>query len=213
MKRNNINLVRTVGLTGGIGAGKSVVSYIFELLGVPVYISDIAAKRLMVENDEVKDQIKEVFGNKSYSAEGVLNRGHLSRQIFQNEEKLKQINSIVHPAVRNDFVHWCMEQKDETYIIQESALIFEIGLDKFYDKVILVTAPDEVRIKRVMSRDNVDRQQVLDRMANQMNQDEKIKKADLIIENDGTQSIIQQAVEMHNHLMTIFDDSVSLSTT
>ena len=192
-----------VGLTGGIGAGKSLVSRIFELLDIDVYISDIAAKRLMNTDPNVREALIETFGTETYNEKGEINRTYLSSIIFNDEEQLKKINSIVHPAVRTDFMTWCMMRLDQDYIVQESALVYEVGLDKYFDKVILVYAPDELRIQRVMDRDNVSREQVLDRIENQMPQSEKVELADFVIYNDGRGSVIKQVCSIHQQILEL----------
>ncbi len=190
-----------VGLTGGIGAGKSVCSTIFECLDVPVYISDIAAKHLLAEDPGVKKAIIDAFGQKSYTSEGLPNRKYLAARVFDNPKNLKKINGIVHPAVRMDFIKWGQSHIDEPYIVQESALIFETGLDQFMDFTILVVAPDDVRIERVMQRDQVSHTEVRQRMDNQNPQEDNMKKADFIIENDGQHSLIRQVLDIHRNLL------------
>ncbi len=190
-----------VGLTGGIGVGKTVCSHIFEELGVPIYNSDNEAKRLMVEKEHLKAAIIDVFGEKSYLKNGALNKAHIASIIFEDSHKLSQINQIVHPAVRSDFIEWCFTYKSEVYVIQESALIFESGSYRLFDKTIIVHASDEIRIDRVMKRDKVSRQSVLDRMAKQMPQEEKIELADYVIVNNGEESLIKQIIDIHIDLI------------
>ena len=193
----------SVGLTGGIGAGKSICCAIFKFLGVPVYESDVEAKRLMIEDPELKKSIISTFGRDSYMEDGSLNRAYLANTIFNNEPLLKKMNSLVHPAVRRDFVRWVGDHIEYPYIIQESALIFEIGLDKFYDRVIIVYAEKEVRIDRVMKRDGVDKNAVVARMDKQGDQEEHAAKADFVIYNNGDKSLINQVNEIHRALISI----------
>ena len=157
-----------VGLTGGIGAGKSVCARLFELLDVPIYSSDDRAKRLMIENESLVNSIQELFGPESYLEDGRLNKAHLAGIIFTDPEKLKAMNGLVHPAVRQDFQEWAFSFSDHAYVLQESALLFETRSYRSFDRTILVTAPLEIRISRVMARDGVDRQSVLNRIDRQM---------------------------------------------
>lgn len=192
-----------VGLTGGIGVGKTVCADIFSLLGVPIYNSDIEAKLIMVHDDTVKSAIKDIFGPKSYNDEGSLNRGHLASLIFSDKLLLAKMNGIVHPAVREHFRKWCEEKQDHKYIIQESALIFETGSYKSFDKVILVHADEEVRIQRVITRDNASREEVVARIKKQLPQEEKLEFADYVIINDSTRPLIKQIMNIHIDLMSI----------
>ena len=191
----------TVGLTGGIGTGKSICASIFHSLGIPIYESDQQAKRLMSHDDEVRTSLVEAFGKDVYDAKGQLDRKKLASIVFNDSSQLARINSIVHPAVRRDFINWTKAHEHYPYIIQESALVFEIGLNKFYDKVIVVDAPKELRIDRVIRRDQSSREQVLSRMSKQLPQEEKVLQADFVIQNDGEQSIIQQVLTIHITLL------------
>ena len=192
-----------VGLTGGIGVGKTVCADIFSLLGVPVYNSDIEAKLIMITDEVVKDAIKEIFGLKSYNEDGTLNRGHLASLIFSDKLLLAKMNGIVHPAVREHFRKWCKDNQDHKYIIQESALIFETGSYKSFDKVILVHAAEEVRIKRVMKRDSTSEEEVLARIKKQLPQEEKLEFADYVIINNSKRPLIKQIMNIHIDLMNI----------
>ena len=168
-----------VGITGGIGAGKSICTYIFEELGIPAYSSDQRAKSLMITDQAIIDGITQLFGEESYLEDGTLNRSHLSNLIFKDSALLKSMNEIVHPAVRKDFMDWAMDNLQRApYVIQESALLFETGSYKIFSKTILVDAPVELRISRVMARDLSTREQVMDRMSKQLPSAEKRKLAD-----------------------------------
>ena len=186
-----------VGLTGGIGAGKTACGLIFEALGIPIYNSDFRAKILMTENAGVVEAITTLFGPESYLKDGSLNRPHLASIIFKDKDLLNKMNSIVHPAVRDDFSNWCLNQTDVPYIMQESALLFETGSYHFFDKVIVVYADNEIRIKRVIDRDGVTKINVLDRINKQLPQKGKIEKADYTINNSGKRSIVKQVVNIH----------------
>lgn len=183
--------MRKVGITGGIGSGKSTVSKLFTLLGIPVLDADYTAKTLMETDEQVRNQIISAFGEQSYQ-NGRLNRPFLAQSVFVNPDKLAQLNVIVHPAVIQYSKHWMQAQQNVPYIIKEAAIFFESGSYKEMDIMIGVFTPLEMRIERVMQRNNIAREEVLQRMANQMNEDEKMKRCDYVIYNDGSQSLIQQ---------------------
>ncbi len=171
-----------VGLTGGIGSGKTTVAQFFMALDVPVYNSDTEAKRLMETSDELKSAIKRLLGEEAYN-EQRLNKTYISQRVFNDRQLLNKLNEIVHPAVRTDFSVWAEQQK-APYVIQETALIFEIGSADFYDKIILVTAPETIRIERILEREpNSTPETVQARMRNQWNDSQKIDSSDYIIEN------------------------------
>jgi len=170
-----------IGLTGGIGSGKTSVLQIFKNLGVPVYIADIEAKRLMQSNKTLMNAISNLFGKESYT-NTLLNRAYLAKQVFGDSDKLAQLNALVHPAVHEDFLAFKKSQ-DSPFIIYENAILFENGSDVLCDYIITVTAPIETRIKRVIKRDTVTPQQVKDRMQHQWDDQLKIDKSDFVIEN------------------------------
>ncbi|APA66148.1 dephospho-CoA kinase [Maribacter sp. 1_2014MBL_MicDiv] len=185
--------MKVVGLTGGIGSGKSTVSKMFLELGVPVYNSDERAKKLMNTSAEIKNQIIAFLGEESYHEEK-LNRAYIAKKVFNDTTLLAQLNAIVHPVVREDFLKWTGEQ-EYCYVIQETALLFENNAQHLYDSIILVTAPKEERISRVVRRDNGTREQVIARMNNQMDDEEKLNLSDFVIENidiERTRSIVLQ---------------------
>lgn len=188
-----------VGLTGGIGSGKSTVAEMFRELGVPVYDSDSEAKQLMVSSVEVKDAITDLLGKRAYN-EDVLDRGFVAEKVFKDPELLRKLNAIVHPAVRQHFKDWV---KDQTapYVIQETALIFENGSQEQYDHTILVTAPLDVRLERVIKRDGVGPKAVLKRMKNQMDDADKLDLADFCIENLDLRSTADTVKALHTRFM------------
>lgn len=188
-----------IGITGGIGSGKSTVADIFNVLGIPVYRSDDASKRLMVEDKDLKKNIIESFGEESY-VNGILNRKYLAAQVFNDSQKIALLNSFVHPATINDAQRWT-EKQNTAYTIKEAALIFESGSDKFLDYVIGVKSPVDLRVTRAMTRDNVTREQVEARMKLQMDEDEKMKKCDFIIINDEQQMLIPQVLLLHERFL------------
>ena len=192
-----------VGITGGIGSGKTTICRIFEILGIPVYYSDIRAKALMVENPKLIADIKKVFGDAAYLKDGSLNRQHIAQIAFNDKSKLAELNGIVHPAVFHDGNEWARMQKDVPYTLKEAALTFEGGGHKFLDKVITVFAPKEIRIQRVVERDKTSREAVEARINKQMPDEEKVKLADFVIYNDGEQSLIQQVLAIHKELLKL----------
>lgn len=170
-----------VGITGGIGSGKSTVCRLFAERGVAIYDTDGAAKRLMAESGALREQIVAAFGAESYTAEG-LNRPFLARAIFSSEEARERLNALVHPAVIADFELWAEEQVGE-YVVLESAILFEAELDKHLDRVVAVLAPERLRLERSMKRDNSSEEQIRSRMATQMSDDELQAKADISVVN------------------------------
>ena len=184
-----------IGLTGGIGSGKSTVAQIFEVIGIPVYYADAASKRLMSEDDELKNKIKRAFGEESYINDN-LNRRYLSGIIFKDPAKTKLLNSLVHPATIKDAAAW-MQMQSTPYVIKEAALIFESGSNKDLDYVIGVKSPAELRIKRAMVRDNISAAQVQARIDRQMDEEEKMRLCDYVIVNDEHQMLIPQVLALH----------------
>lgn len=191
-----------VGITGGIGSGKSFVSKIFKTLGVPFYDADKEAKRLMNTHPHIREGLMQAFGPQVYDAQGMLNRKWLSEQVFNDSDKLQQLNGIVHPIVIQDAVDWSLRQTFP-YSLKEAALLYESGSYKTLDFTILVVAPQELRIARVMARDGVSREDVLARMHKQMTDEEKKKYASFTIVNDGKQPLIPQIYTIHQQLINI----------
>lgn len=183
-----------IGLTGGIGSGKSVVAKVFETLGIPVYYADAAAKNLMNTNDTLKKSIIKNFGEDCYK-NGQLDRKHLAAIVFKNKEKLKLLNLLTHPATIADANEW-MKKQNSPYIIKEAALLFESGADKHLDYVIGVSSPAALRIKRVMQRDGLSEDEVMQRIDQQMDENEKMKRCDFIITNDEKQLVLPQILEL-----------------
>ena len=191
-----------VGITGGIGVGKSFCAKIFTNFGIPLYDADSRAKWLMTHDENVKKDIIKNFGDESYSEDGSLNRTHLSNIIFQEKGKAQIINQIVHPAVGMDLFQW-FEKVDTHYGLYEAALMYESGSVGMLDKVIVVDAPLELRIDRTKNRDNISRDDVLARIQKQKPQEEKVSKADYVIENDGVAPLLKQIWEIHSGLLTL----------
>jgi len=188
-----------VGITGGIGSGKSLVCKIFQTLGAPVYDADSHAKILMTTDGILVDQIKKEFGSLSYDERGGLNRKHLSQTVFSDETKLSKLNSLVHPRVASDYDRWLTNHTNNAYVIKEAALLFESGSSILLDKIIVVTAPEKMRVKRVLKRDpQRTEQDVIKIIRSQMSEEEKLKKADVVIQNNETELIIPQVLKLHD---------------
>jgi dephospho-CoA kinase len=192
--------LKKIGITGGIGSGKSTVSKVFALLNVPIYNADNQAKHLLNNDVDVILKVKKVFGNDIYNNQE-LDRKKMAAQVFEQPFLLQQLNKIVHPAVFNDFDKWCDSHQQHTYILKEAALIFETILHQKLDAVIMVSSAEELRIERVMKRDSITKEQVLARIKNQMSEDEKLNRADYIIYNDELQMVIPQVVQLHEQFM------------
>lgn len=188
-----------IGLTGGIGSGKSTVAKIFETLGIPVYYSDIEAKKILNENEELRKQVIRHFGAESY-IHNQLNRKYLSAIIFDDDQKRVLLNSLVHPLTIKDAAQW-MQEQHTPYAIKEAALIFESDVWKHLDKVIGVSAPYELRLQRSMQRDNISKEAVEARMSKQMNEEEKMKRCDFIIYNNEKELLIPQVIALHELLI------------
>ena len=187
-----------VGITGGIGSGKTHICEMFKELGVPVYNADDRAKYLMQHDEDLKAQIIDTFGEESYK-NGSLNREFLSQVVFQHKAMLEKLNSIVHPAVAKDADAWHQMHADKPYTIKEAALLFETESYKQLDKTILVHADEDERILRVMQRDHVSKEKVLARIKNQMQDIDKMTYADFIINNDGNREIHKIVEKIHSY--------------
>ena len=192
--------MQKVGITGGIGSGKTTACKIFETLGIPVYYADGRAKILMTENEELVKSIKQLFGEKAYLENGSLHRAYIAEIVFNDKQKLQQLNALVHPAVFKDGEQWHQSQTAVPYTLKEAALLFEGQGHLFLDKIITVYAPKKVRLQRVMERDNISKEAVESRMNQQMPDEKKLEMADFVIYNDGTQLLIPQIMQIHTHL-------------
>jgi dephospho-CoA kinase len=184
-----------IGLTGGIGSGKSTVSKIFEQLRAPVYYADKEAKRLMNEKEELRTRIVDLLGEKSYDGERT-NNTYIASVVFNSEEKLQELNRIVHPAVRNDFMEW-LKPHSAAYVVEEAAIIFEAGIEESFDYIVFVSAPEDLRIRRVMERDQVSREQVEKRIQMQWPEEKKINGSDFVITNDINDMLLPQVLSLH----------------
>lgn len=189
-----------VGLTGGIGSGKSIIIKIFSSIGIPVYIADEKAKILMNSNFILQKSLIKEFGDEVY-ANNKLNAKYLSEIIFNNKNALNKINSIVHPFVMSDFVQWAQNQQHANYVLMESAILFETGLYKEFDKIISVTAPENLRIKRIINRDKLSKDEIKRRIENQYNDEERLALSDYVIKNDEDELVIPQILKIHNEII------------
>jgi dephospho-CoA kinase len=192
-----------VGITGGIGSGKTTVCKVFETLSIPVYDADAHAKLLMNTDPELKASLQSYFGSSIYH-DGTLVRHKLAEIIFNDRAALEKVNSWVHPAVARDFERWCTHQTSP-YVLEETAIIFENNLAHRFEKVILVTAPDNIRIERVCARDHITPESVHKRMLNQWPEEKKIALADYIIQNDNVRPIVPQVMGIHKNLLGFSD--------
>jgi dephospho-CoA kinase len=189
-----------IGLTGGIGSGKTIVATIFETIGVPVYHADREAKKLLL-NEDVKKELLDQFGENIFEADGQVDRKILGELVFNDTSALEKLNKLIHPLVKTDFDEWLNKNSTSPYVIHEAAILFESGFNRYFDKVITVDAPLELCVSRVISRDRVSRQQVVVRMQNQWDPSKKVSQADFVITNDEQVLVIPQVMEIHGQLL------------
>ncbi len=193
--------MRRIGLTGNIGTGKSTVARIFEILGIPVYHADKQA-RLILESDKVKEQISLLFGEQVLTQDRQVDREALAGTVFNDKDKLTVLNNLIHPLVEDDFLKWCKKHEDQKYILHEAAILFESGFDRLFDANILITAPEELCIARVMARDGITKEMVSDRIQNQWSQEKKLEMADYLIINDEKLMVIPQVTDIHQKILS-----------
>lgn len=189
-----------VGVTGGIGSGKTLICNVFAKLDVPVFNADSIAKSIINYDSEVVLKFKELFGTDIYT-DNQINSKKLADLIFNNKEIIQQVNSIVHPKVREYFIEWCEQYQTKPYVIQEAAILFESNAYKQLDFTINVHASEETRLKRVMLRDNVSEEKVIERMKNQFSDEQRMKLADFTIDNENNTMILPQIINIHNKLI------------
>ncbi|RYJ36484.1 Dephospho-CoA kinase [Flavobacterium anhuiense] len=187
-------MAKVIGLTGGIGSGKTTVANYFQEMGVPVYIADDGAKRVM-QSKNILAELKSAFGGNIFDGD-ILNRAKLAQIVFNDKEQLAKLNAIVHPAVKLDFEEWVKEHKNQDYVIYEAAILFESGRYKDCDVIITVTAPEEVRIDRVIKRDKTTREQVVSRMKMQWNDEKRISKSNFVINNNNLKNAKEEVVKI-----------------
>ncbi len=185
-----------IGVTGGIGAGKSVICRVFSVLGVPVYNADMRARRIMDEDMILHRELKKAFGQGIFS-ESKPDRKLLAGIVFNDPDALERLNAIVHPAVKRDFIRWTGQQSESPYIVKEAAILFETGTYKELDTVILVTAPEDIRIRRVAERDGETQETARNRMASQWPDDRKSALAGIILRNDNSEPLLPVILELH----------------
>ena len=190
--------MKKIGITGNIGSGKSFVCKMFESLGIPVFYSDDETKKLYLI-PSVKELIIKRFGTEVYFEDGTLNKKLLSYHLFKNEDAMKFIESVLYPALNQHFDEWC-EQQTTPYVLYESAILFEKNYRKFFDKIIFVSAPEDIRLQRVMKRDDCTEENVRSRMRLQLSEETKISKADFVIYNDGTKPVEPQVMAINKLL-------------
>ena len=185
-----------VGLTGGIGSGKTTIAKIFKQLGVPVYFSDDRAKYLMLNNKSLQESLRSLFGDEVF-IDGLLNRSYIASKVFSNTKELVRLNALVHPFVQRDFDAWSASQCTN-YVLKEAAIIFETGADKLLDKVVLVESPKHLKLSRIMYRDGITKEEIFRRMSKQWSDSQKRINSDYIIQNDEKCSLINQILKLHN---------------
>ena len=188
-----------VGITGGIGSGKSTICKIFKLLGVPVFEADVVAKQLQNTNQKVKNGLINLFGKDIYTHEGVVDRKKLASIIFNDDFQISKVNELIHPVVREEFENW-LKKQNSTYIVHEAAILFESGFYKMMDFTILVSAPEEQRVEWVMKRDGVNREIVTQRIKRQWNEEKKQKLASFVIYNNNNNLIIPEVITIDKNL-------------
>lgn len=193
-------MTKRIGITGGIGSGKTTACRIFAALGIPVYYADDRAKWLMQNDPKLVAALKDAFGENTYDEQGLLNRPYLAEIVFNNKEQLSILNGLVHPAVREDGIQWDEQHQATPYTLREAALLYESGIDQLLDQVITVTAPEDLRIQRVIGRDGLSAEQVKARIDKQWPEEKKVDLADFVIHNDGQHSLIRQVYQIHQQL-------------
>lgn len=193
--------MKQIGITGGIGSGKTTVAKFFKEFGIPVYIADDEAKKLM-HHAPIKEELIQLFGQEAYDAQDNLNRKYIASQVFNDKPLLEKLNAIVHPRVEEDYKTWT-EKQDSPYVLYEAAILFETGKHQQFDYNILVTAPKQERISRLLQRDNTTKEEIQSRMENQWSDEEKSKLADWIIENVDLLETKQQVTQLHDTISNI----------
>ena len=192
-----------IGITGGIGSGKTTVCRIFELLGIPVFYADNVAKTIMQTDSQLKNEILNAFGTESYSIDGQLNRPYISSIVFKDQSQLNKLNALVHPAVFWAFDRWISEQQEVPYILKEAALLYESESYKMCDLSILVISPESTRISRIKARDHISEEEIMLRMKRQFSDEQKMKLANHILINYENRLLIPQILDLHQQFLKI----------
>jgi len=187
--------MKVIGLTGGIGSGKSIISRLLNIMGIPVYIADNESKRLTESSPVIRKKLTEKFGADLYAG-GKLNKALLASMIFENEDNRNYVNSVIHPVVRADFEDWKAQHPHSTLLVIEAAILYESGFDDTVDFMVAVAAPEELRIRRVELREGLSRASIISRMRSQLPDEEKIRRSDFVIYNDDRQALIPQVEKM-----------------
>jgi len=193
--------MKRIGLTGNIGTGKSTVAKIFEILGVPVYHADLQARK-MLESGKVAEQIGILFGKQVLNQQQQVDRKTLAAIVFNDKDKLDSLNKLIHPLVEEDFSEWCNQHPESEYVLHEAAILFESGFDRLFDANVLITAPAELCISRVMVRDSVTKEMVANRLRNQWAQEKKVQLAHYVVVNDEISMVIPQVLKIHREILS-----------
>lgn len=194
---------KVIGITGGIGSGKSLIARIFSTLGIPVYEADDRAKRLMNTDSELRQQLEELLGKEAYTAEGIYNRSWVAGQVFHNPELLRKLNALVHPRVRQDGIDWAARYPEAPYLLYEAAIMKAAGQGNNFKKVIIVEAPFDLRIQRVRQRDQRSEAAIRDIIARQASEEERQQIADYVILNDEKTPLIDQVLKLDQELRSL----------
>ncbi len=194
--------MKRIGLTGNIGSGKSTIAHIFEHLDVPVFYSDVAAKNLY-NRDDVRKAVQLLFPQHDFFKAGIFQKSALATLVFSQPEALGQLNKLIHPLVEAEFQQWVKKQTAAPYVVQESAILFEHGLQTKFLKVVVVSAPENIRLNRIQQRDGLSAKAISERMKTQMPEEQKIALADFVITNDSQQMLIPQVLAIHRELLKI----------
>lgn len=184
-----------LGITGGIGSGKSTISELLLILGIPVYIADLESKKLTNNSSVIRKELIKLYGKDIYNDDGLLNKIKLASIIFNDKKQLQKVNAIIHPEVKKNLREWILNNKENDIVAYESAIMFESGFHKLTNKILTVYTPLEIRINRIIKRDNSSREKALERIKSQMDDEERIKLSDFVIVNDDTKSLIDQVLE------------------
>lgn len=194
-------MAKRLGITGGIGSGKTTVCRIFSVLGVPVFVADTVARELMQDDRDIREELNNIAGKDLYIS-GSLDRKELARLIFNRPDLLKRVNAAVHPAVLRNFETWA-SGKDSPYVIMESAILFEAGADSLLDRVVTISAPVEERIARVMGRNDLSREEVIGRINNQLEDEEREEQSYYVINNSDNEMIIPEILKIHEDMLRL----------